>query len=229
MSVTLSSLRTQVLQRSDMVIGFISVAELNSYINASLAELYDLLTSRFEDYYTVPFQFTIAAGDDGYDLSTVVPAFYKLRGVDRAISGPADWGTVRPFQFVERNKYQNRLNVYQRAGRALLQYRLVGNRLSFLPKDQAPATYQLWYVPAFVPLVNDGDTTSDLQSWHEYVIVDAAIKCMQKEESDVSVLVMQKEQLKQRIEAMAAGRDAGQQDRVGDVTSYGLSITEDES
>jgi hypothetical protein len=217
---TLSSLRTQVQQRADMVnSSFISTSELNTFLNGSLAELYDLLVSRFEDYYTISFQFSIASGSDGYDMSLIGPApIYKLRGVEKAISGPTDWATLQPFQFPERNKYNNRINTLRRGGRSVLQYRMVGNKLIVIPADTAPGTYQMWYVPAWTDLVNDNDTASNLQNWHEYAVVDAAIKCLAKEESDCSILVMQKEQLKQRIEAMASNRDAGMNDRVADVS-----------
>ena len=49
------------------------------------------------------------------------------------------------------------------------------------------------------------------------MIIDAAIKCLIKEESDVQVLLMQKKQVLDRIEAMAANRDAGEPERVTDV------------
>jgi hypothetical protein len=58
-----------------------------------------------------------------------------------------------------------------------------------------------------------------VSGWTEYIIVDAAIKAMQKEESDVTVLQQQKMALIQRIEAAAANRDAGNPMTVSD-TQY---------
>ena len=60
--------------------------------------------------------------------------------------------------------------------------------------------------------------------WSEYVIVDAAIKASQKEESDVSILMQQKMALIKRIEDSAMNRDVGQPDRISDTrnsTGYG--------
>jgi hypothetical protein len=49
------------------------------------------------------------------------------------------------------------------------------------------------------------------------VIIDAAIKCLQKEESDVQVLMAQKAAMKRRIEVAASNRDAGSPLSVSDV------------
>lgn len=66
------------------------------------------------------------------------------------------------------------------------------------------------------------DTTIDgVNGWEEYIVVDAAIKCLQKEESDTTVLERQKAGLLARIEAEAANRDAGAPATVTDVTQNG--------
>ena len=52
-------------------------------------------------------------------------------------------------------------------------------------------------------------------------MIDAAIKCMQKEESDVSVLFAQKMAIKERIEVMAQNRDIGDCNRITDVSNAG--------
>lgn len=61
--------------------------------------------------------------------------------------------------------------------------------------------FQIW---------NDASTLDGISGWEEYVIVDAAIKALVKQEQDSTALMMQKQELKQRIEAMAEGRDAGE-------------------
>ena len=80
-SVTLLELRNRSRQRADMVNSkFVTDAELNTYINASYAELYDLLiASRGENYFVLSYNFTTSINQDTYAL----PAdFYKLMGVD---------------------------------------------------------------------------------------------------------------------------------------------------
>lgn len=60
---------------------------------------------------------------------------------------------------------------------------------------------------------NTGDPSAVIDPkiihWLEYVVVDAAIKCMVKEESDPSALMAQKVALIQRLESAAENRDAG--------------------
>lgn len=72
------------------------------------------------------------------------------------------------------------------------------------------ATFQFWIDSAQI----DG-----VSGWEEYVIIDAAIKAMIKQEQEVLELRVQKADMKMRIEAMAEGRDAGQAHHVSDVLS----------
>lgn len=53
--------------------------------------------------------------------------------------------------------------------------------------------------------------------WEEYIVVDAAIKIMGKEESDVTVLGGRKAALVGRIQGIAANRDEGSPGRTADV------------
>lgn len=212
---TLSELRTLVLQRCDMVnSNFVSDTELNSWINQACDCLYDLIVSRYEDYYTTSFQFTIASGQDGYTLPSSV---YKIRGLDFQISG--DWVTLHTFTFEERNRGNRQIN------RALLgltniKYKWVGSDIKIIPGDQAAGTYRCWYIPDFVELTSDSDElSSDLNRWKEYIIADVAIKCLIKEESDPSALMAEKAELERRVLNMAQNRDAGAPERVQDVSS----------
>lgn len=68
------------------------------------------------------------------------------------------------------------------------------------------------------PVVVEPNTVADgISGWLEYVITDAAIKMLQKEESDTSVLQFQKAALIKRIEAAAENRDAGNPATIADV------------
>lgn len=67
--------------------------------------------------------------------------------------------------------------------------------------------------------VNYDQTIDGVSGWEEYIIVDASIKCKDKEESDVTVLVARKAGLMKRVEGVAANRDPGTAARTADVTS----------
>jgi hypothetical protein len=219
MSVTLAQLRTSARQRADMENSTkVTDVELNEYINKSAAELYDLLVLADPDYYTTTALFSLTSASNVY---TVPADFYKLRGVDYQADG-ADYVTIHPFNLMERNRLNRTL---LRNAVPLRRYRLMKNTLWFVPESDASGNYRLWYLPVFVDLALDGtviDAASiGLQHWEEYVTTDAAIKCMQKEESDVSVLMAQKQALTARITTMARSRDVGEPERVADVTGDG--------
>lgn len=217
-TMTLAQLRDAARQRADMVNSqFVTDAEFNSYINQSYFELYDLLVSKYGDnYYVAPaYTLTTNGTDDQYALPTS-PAVYKLLGVDLGLSNTSDsFVTVRPFEFIDRNRYAvpNFQSFY---GLTNLRYRLNGDKIWFTPIPAAGQKIRLWYVPRMSTLDTDAATVEGISGWTEYIIVDAAIKAMQKEESDVSALMMQKQQLITRINAMAESRDAGSPAKVSD-------------
>jgi len=215
--MTLSGTRDAVRQRADIVNSqFITDPELNSYINQSYFELYDILIQKYgENYYVDSGSFTTDGQTQQYPLTG---SFYKLLGVDLQLAGsdPDAYFTVRPFNFAERNRYAvpNMQSFY---GVTNLRYRVHGNNIFLTPTPTGGQVVRYWFVPRMNTLDTDNATFDGVSGWTEYIIVDAAIKCMQKEESDTSVLQGQKTALIQRIEAAAANRDAGNPATVSDV------------
>lgn len=218
-TMTLSQLRTAVRQRADMEnTTFVSDSELDSYINQSYFELYDLLITLYEDYYVnAPYIFQT----DGVTQQYPLPSdFYKLIGVDLGLTGNNNaWVTIRKFDFISRNRYvyPQLANTY--LGVFNLRYRLVGNTLMFIPVPSGAQYIRMWYIPRLTTLVAPTDTCDGISGWTEYIICDAAIKCLQKEESDCSLLMAQKAALLKRIEDSGMNRDAGQPDSISNVRS----------
>jgi hypothetical protein len=208
---------------------FVSDPEWNSYIASSYKELYDLLVSAYgNDYYVAtPVTFTTDGTSDTYPLPdgtlySGAPAFYKLLGVDLKTQGGQTWQTLKPFNFSERNRYTPQgLNGLNR--NTILKYRLSGNNLWFNHPPSAGLTIRVWEIPQPSTLSLDTDTFDGISGWEEYVIIDAAIKALQKEESDVSVLLGQKQAMIVRIQAMAEQRDAGSPATVSDTMGIGLN------
>jgi hypothetical protein len=213
MSVTLLELKNRARQRSDMESSeFVSDTELVGYINSSLAELYDLLVAAYgEDYFIDEFDITTASNTAAYDLPD---DFYKLKGVDAKIN-TSDWFTVRPFNFNERNRNQD--VAWGLTAGPNIRYRLLDAQIKFSPVPEGIYSVKLWYVPLAPILAADDDTFNDLNQYAEYVIIDAAIKMLIKEESDVSVLMNQKMAMKRRLEEMSLNRDAGQPESISDI------------
>ena len=213
MSITLANLKTQARYRANMENSlFVTDAELLTYINSSIAELHDLLVASFDSDYSISsYEFSTVSGTDSYALPS---AFYKLKGVDAQLNGTY-WSTISPFNFNERNLrtgvYSSNLLGYQ------FKYRILGGNLVFSPVPDGAYNIKMWYIPTATKLVNDADTLDDINQYSEYIIVDAAIKMLQKEESDVSILLAQKADLRKRIENMAQNRDADKSDAVSDI------------
>lgn len=213
MAVQLQTLRTRVRYRANMEDSeFVTDTELNTFINESYAELYDLLVSKFEDWYVGdPTEITMTSGDAG--KKALASDFYKLRGVDQQLGGR--WREVHPFNFNERNRQgtAERLNGFL----TTVRYRVVGSDLRFSPVDLAVGTFRYWYVPLATEMSGDTDTMDGVNGWEQYVIVDAARKCLLKEESDTSELERELAKLTNRIEVMAQNRDAGNPQQVEDI------------
>ncbi len=214
MTITLGELRTQSRQRADAEdSNFIKDSELNSYINSSIAELHDILVQSYSsDYFIDLSEFNTVQDQADYPL----PAdFYKVRGVDAMLNG-ADWFTISTFNFNERNRFE-KFGVWSLLGIGNVRYRLVGSNLRFNPVPDKTTPIRLWYIPVAETLVADGDVLNNVNGYEEYVIVDAAIKMLQKEESDVSILLVQKAALIKRIEHASQNRDAGESESVTDI------------
>lgn len=63
----------------------------------------------------------------------------------------------------------------------------------------------------------DAATIDGVSGWEEFIVIDAAIKALAKQEFDVTELRNQKNEMIIQIQGMAEGRDAGQAHHVSDV------------
>lgn len=219
-TITLAQLRTQVRDRCDLVSGsdggFISDTELNSLINASAAELYDIEVATNTDWFVVSMPFTISSGN----TTTVTSSFLTLMGVDY-LDG-SDYREVRRFEWSERNDKDYSYSTLT-GPVSDRKYRMVGDTITIIPTDNATGTYRLWYIPEFSNLVSGSHTLNATNNWIEYVVVDAAIKCRDKAEEDTSVLMNQKAALAKRIMAAASHRDSNEPSRARPVAVSSFS------
>jgi hypothetical protein len=226
---SLGQIRLNAQQRADRVNSqFVSKTEWNQMINQSMYELYDLLITLYgEEYFAAePVTFTTNGTTYRYALPNGVnfngaPAFYKLLGVDLGINTTNNaYVTVKRFNFIDRNRFLYPNSASTIYGVFNMQYRLVGNELVFIPTPSANQPIRLWYIPRMTMLLKDSDiTTAGISGWWEYLVIDAAIKALQKEESDVSILALQKAEMIKRITGTAPNRDAGQPDTITDTRS----------
>jgi fibronectin type 3 domain-containing protein len=219
--LSLGQIRLMSQQRADRVnSNFVTMPEWNSYISQSYFELYDLLVTVYEDYFVqTPYTFTTDGSSTQYTLPN---DFYKLTGVDCGLATTSNaWVTLKKFDFISRNRYVYPNITSTFLGVFNLQYRLVGNTLMFIPTPSGGQYIRVWYIPKLTQPLQDTDILKGVSGWTEYIIVDAAIKALQKEESDVSVLMAQKMALIKRVEESSMNRDAGQPDTISNTRSWG--------
>lgn len=210
---------------------YLTTDEWNSNINQSMFELADILTSKFgDDYFLAPPLIIPLTGLDYYPLPDGsnydgAPAIYKLSGVSANISGAstgpnASWVPISRFNWSDRDKFTTfpgqagaLNNVYQMA------YREMGNNLHVIPAN-TNQVLKLWYVPIMNQLLQDTDMLAfSFSGWSEFIIVDAALKAMIKQESleKWNALNAVKNVLIDRISTNAANRDVGQPNSVSNV------------
>ena len=225
-TTTLQNLVDRVRQRADMTgSAFVSDAEVISYINVAMAEIHDVLVTKFEDYYVSYHQYTLPGSGSGLTagLFALPSAFYKSLGVDFDAGGITY--RLRPYSFQERAAYNSPGVAASMISDTL--YHIQGESIKFIPAPAASGTATLWYVPEAQQYSTSeseymAKTVADKApavafGYEEYVVIDAAIKCLQKEESDVQVLLVQKQQQLERIEQAAGKRDAGESSAITDV------------
>lgn len=203
-SVTLTTLRARVRELADMTgSSFVTDAatSIDAFINAGMDELYDLIIDAYgEDYFISSAALTTASGNSLYALPS---DFGKLRGVDLPYGG--ETVALKRFEFEERNAYKASANTGQ-----VPRYRLEGSNIRLYPAPNSVMAGTLWYIPARALLVNGTDAVNFPNGWEELGVVSAAVRCKEKEESDISGLLVLKDALSQRIKSAATPRDAGE-------------------
>lgn len=217
-TATLQNLLDRVRQRADMEGStFVTEAEITTYINVAMAELHDVLVQRYEDYYVNSTTFTLPTDNPG----TLPSSFYKALGVDFDSGGVTH--RLQRYKFQERNMFNSPALV---AGRVTsTRYAIQGSQIKFIPDPAASGTVTLYYVPESQQFTASEASTTLVsiapqvaRGYEEYIVIDAAIKCLQKEESEVTILLAQKEQLRARIKDAAMNRDAGEPSVISDVS-----------
>lgn len=215
-SVSLTTLLTRVRQRADIenATARFTDAEITDHINEAIAEFYDVVRASWgEDYFRSSFPITTVSGQLVYSL----PAdFLSLISVD-VMLGSLAVASGRPFMENERNWLRSFPTALWIVGDRFY-YRLAASNITL---QTAPSGYSisLNYIPTPPKLATGGDTVDGIAGWEEYVVLDAAIKCMLKDQDMemVAALEQRKAGIKARIDTMATERDAGQTSRVQDV------------
>lgn len=221
--VSLATLSERTLQRSNLEgnSAFIKPYELTDLINGSIAEWVDEVRSTTWNgtYSRQPYRLTTVSGRQTYPLPQ---DFLTLLSVDIAISG----GTVvgaRPYQEEERNAFRNFPITGGWSSTAPVFYQIQGTDLSFIPLPTAAYSVTVNYVPTAPVLADPDDTIDSINGWEEFIVLDAAIKCLIKagEAETIPILSQRLEQQRHRIRSLAPRRDQMSAERVHVIQNAG--------
>lgn len=187
-TATLKQLTDRALDYADMTGSeFPDPDRLIDYVNDGLAELHDILVNSFEDYFLERHTFTIAAGQEEYDL----PAdFYKLKKLWYVTSG-------RRFK-IER----------------FVLDQIDGYRQTPITGGTCELWYVPEFTPLQLP--NEKVSIAVPVSWEDYAALYAAQRLLMREESDTAVVSMELEKTRQKIINNATPRDAGEAESIGE-------------
>lgn len=228
---TMAELRDGTLQRADMANSsqFIDttpgvLGELDVYIRQSLMSLIDLVIDCGGENYVS--QFDTTAGTTAGGRIALSNNAYRVMSVWRP-DGAKRWRVLPMSRSDVDRLYRTQY------GPEVVQYRIVGGlnnaalttgntAVEFLPEPPLGTQFIIRQVQTPALPVLTTDTWDFPNGWEEYVMLDAAIKCVMKEEGDVSALGTLRAEVKQRIIEACQNEDTRWPSLVEDVMSpYG--------
>lgn len=187
---------------------------LDAWINEAHQKLHGMLVDALgEEYVSSTSSFTTLAATSDYALPT---GFYKLFGVDLEYHGIMR--ALTRYERPERNAYR------EIRPEALPRYSLVGSNLRLYPIPTAGLAGTILYAPEATVLVNAGDSVTYPNGWEKYIVIDAAIQALLKEESDTRALMAERERIEKEIREAKEARDMATPKRVVDVMMTDLDV-----
>ena len=209
---TESDLRTRARRRADMENStFVSDAEIQDYLNSSISELHDFMVKSYEDYFVSEQTYNAPLATGGANLPD---DFYKALGVDYDSGGITS--TLKAYSFTERNVYNTPYAVIDRLAEPM--YKIEGTKIKLIPGNSQSGTITLYYVPLATQFsVSVTEIENVIPGYEEYVVVATAIRMLMKEESDVSALERERQQLASRIIRAISPRDVSGSFAIRDV------------
>lgn len=185
---------------------FITDSEWLDYLNASNAELRDILYSAYGSYYN--YTSSILTMVDGQSLYSLPNDFYRLLEVN-VKDDENDWFSAYRFTSAERNVLRSSddqdwswpNNVF---------YRVEGNtKIRFYPLPSGGEEVEIGYQPTTQILSLTG-TVDGINGYEELIVTTMAMKAREKEEEDTSLFEKERERLIDRIRTHAMDNESYQ-------------------
>lgn len=211
-AVTLSQLLLRVRQRANIegYEEFIVDAEIIDDINQSISEWYDevRLTTFGGQYFRAAYPFTTVPGQSLY---SVAPNTASIISVDCQITGNMTIAAL-PYQEEMRNIYKYfPLNGWMLGQTIFYQLQPYQGQdgINFIGTPNQAYSVVINYVPTAPVLSDPSDVLNSINGWEEFIVLDAAIKCLIKDgqEDIIPLITGRLEKQRERIQKAAGQRD----------------------
>lgn len=231
--ITLGAMLTQIQRRANIenfVLAsgsMITLPELRDYVNEFGQELYDLLLdARGMEYNRKAW---VTATNPNQSEYILPPDFYQCLSVDIFIA-PNQVLSARPYMEAERNRfrwypgwYYNQPVWWRILGTPMVKGAAIQpQRINFIPAPAAAVTFVVNYWPIFKTFATDGteDTLyiDGINGWEMYIVWKVVATCLEKMEQNSEFAQTRAAQLLQRIQDLADDHNAGNAERVHDVS-----------
>lgn len=180
--------------------------ELIRYVNMAYKDLYAQIVLSKEFYFTTSTTINVVGGTSSYTLPS---DFYKLDGVDMALDNSGRYLTLKPFQFMERNKFRSGLALTVAPYGQVFRYIIVGTNIQFIPLPSQSSVIQLWYTPEPVSISSFSTSLSLPIGCDEYMALTIACRMLDKEETDTSSLNAKRLEVLDQLRNSLKDRDQG--------------------
>lgn len=187
--------------------GFVTSTEVQYFLEAAWQELYGIASIQYEDLLVKITDLTCNIGTGTLPLPADLKRLRALRLKNEEFLTPL---SLREIQNLDTPKRSGRPAYYWMWGRSS-----TAPGVDILPYANAVYIITCYYQPA----LSLADATAlgsipQLASWDEYVVLSAAIKCKDKEESSVAVLVGERTTLFQSMQSSWTPMDTSEAGRV---------------
>jgi hypothetical protein len=216
--VSLATLLTRTRQRANLegtAGGFLPDAELTDLVNGSIADWYDLVRGSTwgGQWYRQSWTFSTLPNVSAYALPVNCASIISIDGMLAPSLTPIS--CVR-YQEEQRNWFKL-LQIFGWFVNQAVWYQIQGPNVNFAPVPQSAFTITINYVPTAPVLAQfQNDKLDSINGWDEWIVLDAAVKCLVKDgQLDmIQELKAQREAQRMRIAAAAPQRDLNQSEGV---------------
>lgn len=177
----------------------LTAAVLNEVINDAYQETYDILVSKWADYFTLTgSNQTMTPGTASYAVPT---DFYKLRKVE--LQRGSRWTRLLPHDLDVSHTYA--------VSGTPRRYREQARSIVFAPPPATAEVYRLFYIPIRTPLTSDSDTiTFDVPQEYKLLLAIAWRDTLDMQDLDPSPAIAKIDALTPMLRSAAADRDAAE-------------------